>query len=70
MVADRRFSSHGHVVQLGARMTANGWDVQEELDSEIVHVEHHDDWHRVERAIQLLEMKALKDDDHADASHQ
>jgi hypothetical protein len=69
MLAGRQFSSHGHTIQVGAQTTASGWDVQEICDSEIVHVGHFDDWHRVERAILLLEMKALKHDDDADASH-
>jgi hypothetical protein len=68
MDLERRFSAHGHVIQLWVQITGSGWDIEEELDSEVVHVEHHDDWHRVERAVRLLEMKALGDADHADTA--
>lgn len=30
--------------------TETGWEVREELDSEIVKKAHYQDWHRVERA--------------------
>lgn len=61
MVIDRKFATHGHVVRLAIEEKASGWDVQEECDSAVVHVEHHDDWHRVERAMWLLEMQVLRD---------
>jgi hypothetical protein len=60
MELDREFASHGHVIRLAVEETANGWDVEERCDSAVVHVEHHDDWHRVERAIWLLERETLR----------
>ena len=30
--------------------TADGWEVREELDSEVVAAKHYQDWHRVERS--------------------
>ncbi len=42
---------------------------REALDSAVVHVEHHDDWHRVERAMQILELKARRDDLLAHVAH-
>jgi hypothetical protein len=62
MIIDREFAVEGHVFRLAVEQAAIGWDVQERRDSIIVHVEHHDDWHRVERAVRLLELKALRDD--------
>jgi hypothetical protein len=58
-MVDRQFATRGHVFRLAVEEKANGWEVQERCDSTLVHVEHHDDWHRVERAVWLLEMKAL-----------
>ena len=60
MVIDREFATHGHVVRLTVEERAGGWDVQEESDSAVVHVKHYDDWHRVERAMRLLEMEARR----------
>jgi ADP-ribosylglycohydrolase len=62
MVVDRQFFAHGHVVRLAVEVAASGWDIQETFDSAIVHVEHHSDWHRVERALWLLEIKARQSD--------
>lgn len=60
MLIDREFTSDGHVIRLAVEQTAKGWLVEEQRDSAIVHVEHHDDWHRVERAMRRLEMKARR----------
>ena len=65
MLIERHFAAHGHVVHLGVQQSTTGWDVQEALDSAVVHVEHHDDWHRVERAIRLLEREARRHDSYA-----
>ena len=56
MVIDREFATDGHVIRLAVEQTANGWDVEQRRDST---VEHHDDWHRVERAMWRLEMELL-----------
>jgi len=60
MLIDREFATDGHVIRLSVEQTAKGWLVEEERDSAIVHVEHHNDWHRVERAMRRLEMKARR----------
>lgn len=60
MIVNREFATHGHTVRLFVEEGANGWDVREECDSAVVHVEHYNDWHRVERAMQLLEMEARR----------
>jgi hypothetical protein len=59
MVIDREFATDGHVIRLAVEQTANGWDVEQRRDATVVHVEHHDDWHRVERAMRRLEMEVL-----------
>ena len=55
MLIDRHISTGSHLVRLAIEQSTEGWDVREELDSTTVHVEHHDDWHRVERAMDRLE---------------
>ena len=59
MVVERQFSTEGHVVRIAVEKGTSGWNIQEEFDSAVVRVEHCDDWHRVERAMGLLEMHAL-----------
>ena len=68
-MVDRHFCVNGHTIHLGVEQTRNGWDVKEELDSALVHVEHHDDWHRVERPMEILELKADLDGLQADIPH-
>jgi len=60
MVIDREFATDGHVIRLAVEQTAKGWDVEEQRDSTTVHVEHHNDWHRVERALRRLEREARR----------
>ena len=69
MVVERQFSSHGHTVRLAVERGLTGWNIQEECDSAVVHVEHCDDWHRVERTLHLLEMKAISHDFGARTGH-
>jgi hypothetical protein len=61
MLIDRQFSAGGRVVHLIVESTACGWDLQEECDGTVVHVEHHHDWHRIERAMRLLELEAARE---------
>jgi hypothetical protein len=60
MIIDRKFAIGGHVIRLAVEIAASGWDVQEQCDSTVTHTEHHADWHRVECAMQRLEMEALR----------
>jgi hypothetical protein len=55
MLIDRHISAAGHVVHIGIEPSTIGWDVRQEFDSTTVHIEHHNDWHRAERAIDRLE---------------
>ncbi len=55
----RQFLSDGHDVRLIVEATDRGWDVREQVDASTVHREHHDDWHRVERALYRLEDDVL-----------
>ena len=55
MLTDRHISTAGHVVHIAIELSTIGWNVREELDSTTVHIEHHNDWHRAERAIDRLE---------------
>ena len=60
MLIDREFTTDGHVIRLAVEQAAKGWNVEEQRDSTIVHVEHHTDWHRVERAMRRLEREARR----------
>jgi hypothetical protein len=62
MIIDRELAVDGHVLRLTVEEADIGWDVRQRCDSTIVHVEHHNDWHRVERAVKLLELTALRHD--------
>jgi len=55
MVIDRHIPLSGHVIHLAIEQSAVGWEIREEIDSTIVHVEHHNDWQRVEWAVDRLE---------------
>jgi len=55
MLIDRHIAAGKHLVHLTIDQSDAGWDVREELDSTTVRVEHYDDWHRVERAMDRLE---------------
>ncbi|MEO8681892.1 MAG: hypothetical protein ABI665_22790 [Vicinamibacterales bacterium] len=56
-----RFQEHTRRYSIAA--TKDGWEVREELDSQLVRQVHYQDWHRVERAeqsftVKLRELKA------------
>lgn len=59
MHIDRHIPSGDHVVHLSVEQSTTGWDVREDLDTITVHLEHHNDWHRVERAMDRLEIEVL-----------
>ena len=58
MLIDRHIATGNHLVHLAIEQSNIGWDVREELDATTIHVEHYDDWHRVERAMDRLEREA------------
>jgi hypothetical protein len=59
MSLDRHLNSHGHLHRFVITHNLEGWDVREEEDSIVLRQTHRDDWHRVERDIQLFEIRAL-----------
>ena len=59
MVIDRQFATDGHIIRLAVEQSARGWIVEEQRDSATVHVEHHNDWHRVERARSAFQVAVL-----------
>ena len=59
MPLERHLDSHGHVHRFVVAENLAGWDVCEEEDSTILRQAHREDWHRVERDMQLFELKAL-----------
>ena len=45
----------GHVRRVTVTRSGVGWEIREERDSQVVRTSHHTDWHRVERALRLIE---------------
>ena len=59
MSLDRHLINHGHVHRFVVASDIGGWEVREEEDSAVLRRAHREDWHRVERDIQLFEIRAL-----------
>ncbi len=59
MSLDRHLNSNGHLHRFVIERSLEGWDVREEEDSIVLRHTHRDDWHRVERDMQLFEIRAL-----------
>jgi hypothetical protein len=60
MSFNRLLTNHGHVHRfVVVRTEHEGWEVREEEDSAILRRALREDWHRVERDIQLFEIRAL-----------
>jgi hypothetical protein len=45
----------GHTRRVTVTRSAVGWEIREERDSQVVRTSRHTDWHRVERALRLIE---------------
>ena len=58
MTLERYLVNQGHVHHFMVQHSTTGWDVREEEDSTIIRQAHYDDWHRVERSVQLFEQAA------------
>jgi hypothetical protein len=48
-----------HVHRFVVTADVGGWEVREEEDSTVVRRMHREDWHRVERDVQLFEIRAI-----------
>lgn len=54
----REYTHDGHVDRFRvSRRAGAGWEVREERDDEVVRRVLYTDWHRVERAIQVFELR-------------
>jgi hypothetical protein len=51
----REFTHAGHTDRFTVTRSQAGWDVREERDNNVVRRISYQDWHRVERAIQVFE---------------
>jgi hypothetical protein len=49
----------GHSSRLTVVRDEIGWEVREERDGALVRVSHRDDWHRVERLVELFKLAPL-----------
>jgi hypothetical protein len=56
-MVNRRFVHENRVHQFVVTQDINGWNVREEEDQAILRHVHHADWHRVERDLQLFELR-------------
>ena len=45
----------GHTLRVTVTRKGVGWEIREERDSELVRTSRHTDWHRVERALRVIE---------------
>ena len=52
----KEFVSAGQTTRVTITRDVQGWHIQEERDSTVVKHVHYGDWHRVERALQALEL--------------
>ena len=59
MTLERELVNDAHIHRFVVSSDATGWSVQEEEDATVIRQSHHDDWHRVERAVQLFEHTAM-----------
>jgi hypothetical protein len=59
----REFAHAGHVTRVTITRSAVGWDLREERDDRIVRRMNYTDWHRVERAIQVIELAGQRNED-------
>lgn len=53
----RKLQYLDHTRHYSIAATAEGWEVREERDSEVVRRERYQDWHRVERARRSITME-------------
>lgn len=59
MTLERELVHDAHLHRFVVRTDATGWNVREEEDATVIRQSHYDDWHRVERAVQLFEQTAM-----------
>jgi len=53
----RQYRQGAHLFRLVVFRTGHGWELQEERDYKVIKMTRHSDWHRVERAIRLFELR-------------
>ena len=52
----KEFAHAGHIDRFTVTRSEIGWDVREERDNRLVRQINYQDWHRVERAMQVFEL--------------
>lgn len=53
----RERTSSGHTDTLVVTKTADGWEVRETHDRTVIRTQQYRDWHRVERAVQVFDLR-------------
>lgn len=54
----RELTQSGETQRFTVTRSAGGWEIREERDSRVVKRATYTDWHRVERALQVFELKS------------
>ncbi len=53
----RERTADGHLERFTVSRVSSGWQVREEHDERVIRTAFYDDWHRVERAVQVFELR-------------
>jgi hypothetical protein len=53
----RERTEDGHLQRFTVSRAERGWEVCERLDERVVRTSYYTDWHRVERAVQVFELR-------------
>jgi hypothetical protein len=59
MALRRELANQDHVHRFVIVADADGWEVREEEDANVIHRVHRTDWHRVEMDVRLFDVKAI-----------
>ena len=55
-----RLAHADHVRHYSIAPAASGWEVRCEEDNTLRRLDHYDDWHRVERALQVFKLEVSR----------
>jgi len=57
----RERTHEGHLERVTVSRCEQGWEVREQRDERLVRQARYSDWHRVERAVQVFELRGPSD---------
>ncbi len=56
----RERTSSGHTDTLVVTKNSDGWEVRETHDRAVIRTQQYRDWHRVERAMQVFDLRGVE----------